>query len=213
MPRQMKNAEYRLQQCAKKFDYPIGPINQLVCELNENNELKVPFVAPIYGGVNARMLSIMRDPGPMADEQKGSGFIGMENDDPTAERLCNLCERHLQVSDLMLWNSYPWYINSIPKVAQLKAGLEPLKRLLDLLPNLRVIMLHGVVTKDSWKFFGEAYPEYLAERNFEVIATYHTSNQAFIHKDPAVRAKRKQNLEDAYAQAAEILQRLKGDVK
>jgi len=39
------------------------------------------------GGVDALALSISRDPGPKAGGTKGSGFLSIENDDPSAERM------------------------------------------------------------------------------------------------------------------------------
>lgn len=41
-----------------------------------------PYVAPLHGGINSRMLSMLRDPGDMTrDDSRGSGMICMENDD------------------------------------------------------------------------------------------------------------------------------------
>ncbi|WP_104191108.1 hypothetical protein [Cryobacterium sp. Y82] len=44
--------------------------------------LWVPYFAPIHGGINARALSVLRDPGPVTQRETGSGFISIENDDP-----------------------------------------------------------------------------------------------------------------------------------
>jgi hypothetical protein len=41
----------------------------------------------MYRGVDAPALSISRDPGPKAGGDKGSGFLSVENDDPSAERM------------------------------------------------------------------------------------------------------------------------------
>ena len=46
----------------------------------------MPYVAPCHGGVDARVLSVLRDPGPKTAEQGGSGFLCIDNDDPTAAR-------------------------------------------------------------------------------------------------------------------------------
>ncbi|GAA4243232.1 hypothetical protein GCM10022255_001420 [Dactylosporangium darangshiense] len=38
--------------------------------------------------MDAWVVSILRDPGPATHEGTGSGFLCMENDDPTAEQQC-----------------------------------------------------------------------------------------------------------------------------
>lgn len=52
-------------------------------------------------------------------------------------------EAHLPVGELLPWNAYPWYINRKPTTAELDAAAEPLRRLIGLLPRLRVVLLHG----------------------------------------------------------------------
>ncbi|MEP6755237.1 MAG: uracil-DNA glycosylase [Chthonomonadales bacterium] len=202
----MKSPEYKHDQWLARYSPGIEPINRFVDEIYGANGLNIPYVAPIYGGVNARMLNILRDPGPQAGGDKGSGFISMENNDPTAARLYELCENSgLKSSDLMLWNIFPWYINEKPTKVQLTEGLEPLKHILEMLPNLRVIMLHGVDAQRGWKMFEEAFPSYALEREIVVIPTFHTSSQAFIHRDPAVRLAKLQKLRDDFKRAAAIL--------
>jgi hypothetical protein len=54
---------------------------------------KVPYVSPHYGGVDARVLNIFQAPGPKTDRQHdGSGFLCVENDDPSAERFATLLD-------------------------------------------------------------------------------------------------------------------------
>lgn len=148
----------------------------------------------MYGGINARLLSVLRDPGPKTQEDHGSGFLCMENDDATAERISKLfADVKIEAEDIVPWNAYPWYINRLPKAAELKAGVEPLKRIIDLLPNLRVVILHGGSAHDVWNRLVRKYPE-IAERDWCVIKTYHTSHKAFWHPDQAVRDDRKVHL-------------------
>ncbi len=67
----------------------------------------MPHVAAIYGGLNARVLSILRDPGPATQQGKGSGVLCLENDDATAERYSRLLvEAGLPASELVPWNAY-----------------------------------------------------------------------------------------------------------
>lgn len=105
----------------------------------------MPYIAPLYGGVEAEMLSILRDPGPMTNAAlDGSGFLCLEDDDPAAELFATLlAEAGIAPSRMTPWNAYPWYINRKPNTAELTAGHDPLRRLLGLLPRLRVVMLNG----------------------------------------------------------------------
>jgi hypothetical protein len=75
-----------------RYDEHIAPINRLVDSLQEATGRWLPYVAPMYGGVHARLLSLLRDPGPKTQREGGSGFLCMENDDPTAEAIATLEE-------------------------------------------------------------------------------------------------------------------------
>ena len=63
----MREPEFRQSQEAGIRLPHIAPINALVDELREEGRGWVPYVAPVYGGVDAQMLSVLRDPGPMTD--------------------------------------------------------------------------------------------------------------------------------------------------
>ena len=65
LPRRMADAGFRDQQWLNRYSDHIAPINRLVNELrNDGIHGWAPYVAPMYGGVNARLLSALRDPGP-----------------------------------------------------------------------------------------------------------------------------------------------------
>lgn len=166
----------------------------------------MPYIAPMHGGVDARLLSVLRDPGPMPQAKGGSGFLCWENDDATAEMISQLsADAGIDATDATPWNAYPWYINRAPKPAELEAGVEPLKRLIDLLPRLRVVMLHGGSAKDGWKRLTRQYPDIVAARRLKAISTYHPGRQAFWHQDPAVRESRREHLRESSYQAARCL--------
>jgi len=200
----MTDPTFRTTQWNHRYADHIAPINHLVDDLRKD-PLRgwAPYVPPMYGGIHARLLSILRDPGPKTQDGTGSGFICMENDDPTAEAICNhFAAVQIDARDIVPWNAYPWYINRAPDAAEMTAGLEPLRRLIDLLPNLRVVMLHGGHAKTAWKKFERSYPDIVARRRLAVIPTYHTSRQAFWHRDVAVREARKEHLREAFERAA-----------
>lgn len=217
MGRKMRDIKYRDEQFAHRYDEHIKPINQLVDRLRKcrgDEDESVPYVAPIYGGVNARLLSILRDPGSRTQGKEGSGFLSIENDDATAEHIGKLFaeagEAGIDIKDVIPWNAYPWYINNRkPKASELNDGVEPLKDLIDLLPKLQVVMLHGVSAKDGWKRFMRRYPNIVTERGLQVIGTYHPSRQAFWHPDPKTREDRKTDLRNSLQDAERYLQNTK----
>jgi hypothetical protein len=103
-------------------------------------------------------------------------------------------------------NAYPWLLRPGQKVgrAKIRAGIEPLRRLLELLPRLRVVMLNGKgAPRDSWDEFSRRYPS-VASR-YVVLPTYHTSRTAFRVPDEKVRDARLADLRTNFRSAARIL--------
>lgn len=200
----MRDSEYKAEQLRRCFDEHVAPLNLLVDELRKENW--APYIAPNYGGVNARLLYVLRDPGPKTKDDGGSGFLCWENDDATAETLYKLFgDVGIEAQDVIPWNAYPWYINREPTAKELEAGVDPLKRVIDLLPNLKVVLLLGGSAHDSWDRLIRRYRATIASRGLTVIRTYHTSRQAFRHQDPAVREQRKEDLRQAFHDAAHQL--------
>ena len=200
----MAQPEFRMQQWEARYAPHVAPINHLVDELCQDPHRGwAPYVAPIFGGVNARMLSILRDPGPATQESR---FLSIENDDPTAEAeywFLDGCGIH--ATDMVPWNAYPWYINAAPSPAQLDVGVEPLRRIVGMAHGLRVVMLHGGSARKSWKRLTDQHENLVQDLRLEVIETYHTSPQAFRHPSETVRDARRQHLCSSMNMAAAIL--------
>jgi hypothetical protein len=184
----------------------IAPVSAFVDGLACSGRGAVPYVAPVYGGVDARVLFLARDPGPKTQSDLGgSGFLSLENDDPTAERFATLLDgAGIPVGETLPWNAYPWYINDKPQAAELEEGAEALRRLLGLLPRLRVVVLLGQSAHDGWRRLERRYPGLVS--GLDVVPTYHTSNQAFIGP-PEVRAERTAKLREAFARTAQLLRK------
>lgn len=88
MARGMKDKAYRDGQWECRYTGRVAAVNRFIDELGTQNEAgHPPYIPPICGGVDALALSISRDPGPKAGGIKGSGFLSIENDDPSAERM------------------------------------------------------------------------------------------------------------------------------
>jgi Uracil DNA glycosylase superfamily len=201
----MRDPQFRQQQEDDLRAAHVAPVNALVDKLTDPaGRGWVPYVAPTYGGIHARVLNVLRDPGPKTHSKHGgSGFLCTENDDASAERFATLLDTAgLPVSETLSWNAYPWYINRSPRAAELEAGVEPLRQILGLLPALRVVMLHGGSAQDGWRRLARRHSSLAAQ--LEVVPTYHTSNQAFIGP-PEIRAARMAALTEAFERAARIL--------
>jgi hypothetical protein len=199
----MRSKSFQQQQWEGIYLPHVEPFNRLVDEIATDSE-RVPYVAPQYGGVGARLLALFRDPGPKTQRDVGSGMLCVENDDPSADRYSHfLGDAGIRVQDLMAWNSYPWYINRKPTPEEIRRGLGPLKRVVDLLPNLQVVMAHGGDAHYAWKLFSRQHPS--LARRYQLIETYHTSPQALRSPDPREREARESKLRDDFARAAEAL--------
>ena len=108
--RRMRDPRFRQEQVDSLRAPHIAPVNGLVDELiDPSGRGWVPYVAPIYGGVNARVLFIARDPGPKTHTQHGgSGFLCLENDDATAERFATLLDgAGIPVGETLAWTPTP----------------------------------------------------------------------------------------------------------
>jgi hypothetical protein len=209
MVRRMAEVGFRGAQERDRYASHVRPINQLVDGLRDRDGRGwIPHVAPWHGGVEAAMLSVLRDPGPMVREGVGSGFLCIENDDPTAESQCHAFEAvGIAAGDLTPWNAYPWYINRAPGPAELEAGVEPLVALIGLMPRLRVVLLQGQHAQSSWRRLNRRHPELMQANQLTVVSTYHPSRQALWSADPAVRQTRIQHRLAAYRQAADAVHR------
>jgi hypothetical protein len=63
--RRMRDQSVRQDQRAHLMDSHIKPINELVERLRDPDSRRwAPYVAPMHGGTNARILSVLRDVGP-----------------------------------------------------------------------------------------------------------------------------------------------------
>lgn len=203
--RRMSDPAFRRSQFDGLRDPHIAPFTELVDDLVERSGRGwMPYIAPMYGGTNARVLSIFRDPGPKTQDGTGSGMLCCQNDDPSAELHATLlANAGIPVAELLPWNAYPWYINRKPTGDELDAAAGALKRLIDLAPDLTVVMLHGGDARVGWRRFARQFPT--AANHLVTVETYHTSRQAFWHKDPAVRAQRRAKLDADFAHVADLL--------
>jgi hypothetical protein len=187
----MADVAFRDAQLAQVFDPRVRVVNELCDALSlEKPGVTVPYVAPHYNAANATILSLSSNPGPRAGGDGGSGFLSRENDDPTAERMSQVFATvGLSDEHVLPWNAYPWYVhqaypNGLP-AGLLNEGLDPLKRLLELHPQIRTVVAHGGDAKRAMRQFTtkKRFAPFVAERSLKVWEARHTSNRAFIMDD------------------------------
>jgi hypothetical protein len=208
MVRKMREPVFLKEQRANRYAEHVELINRFVDGLVAPDAgLWAPHIAPYHGGRDARALLLLRDPGPMANDQAGlpgSGFLCVENDDPTAARLAGLmANTGLAPRATMGWNAYPWYINSAPTSRQLKDGVEVLARLLPHLTQLRVVILLGRDADKSWTLLTKTHPG--LARGIEIVRTRHPSPRAFITTVPGQKDAWEAEQLEAFRRAAALI--------
>lgn len=178
--RQARSAEFRSVQWEQRFAPHVAPVNQLVDALIvERPGAWMPYVAAYHGGIDAEIVLLYQDPGPMTvTANGGSGFIGCENDDPTAELLA-VCLDDAEVTQRQVipWNSYPWFLPDQKGVSatRRREGLDPLQRLLALLPAVHTVVTGGAVAHDTWDRLAKANPSLTS--SYRALSTFHTSRR------------------------------------
>ncbi|MGC4043031.1 MAG: uracil-DNA glycosylase [Armatimonas sp.] len=137
---------------------------------------EMPSFDPLDGGIHARALFLLEAPGPKA---VGSAFISRNNPDPTARNLCELlASAGIARKDTLIWNIVPWYVGDgegrIRAVtpSDIGSALPHLKSLLELLPELRVIVLVG-------KKAQSAASEIRLMSEVPLVMTHHPSARVF----------------------------------
>ncbi|MCK8616127.1 hypothetical protein [Gordonia sp. C13] len=133
-------------------DAHVRAINAYVKQLMAERNRFVPFVSPRYGGTKARLLAVHKMPGALTDPaNRGSGFLDFDNRDKAAKRHTKYLEdAKIAFDDVMSWNAIPWVGADFDDYDQRYQGAKALTRVIEELPDLSVIMLHGSEAKAMW---------------------------------------------------------------
>ncbi len=151
------------------------PLTAFVAALREVRTEAVPYPDPRDGGTRARVLLLLEAPGRSA---VASGFVSVDNPDGTARNLSSiLSEVGLARREMVVWNIIPWYIGSDRKIRaatrqDVEEGLGCLESFLDLLPDLRAIVMMGRKAQGARDFLATTRPD------LALLETFHPSNQA-----------------------------------
>jgi sugar phosphate isomerase/epimerase len=151
------------------------------------------------------LLTVLTSPATAARATLGgTGFLCIENPDPTAAKVKLLLDdAGLQPEDMVPWNACPWGTeHERVSAAELELGIEPWLQLMALLPALRVIMLLGGTAQRGWERLLKRKPELASRPGLLAIRSYSPGPQALWHPDPQERERRRQHLRDAFRQAA-----------
>jgi hypothetical protein len=205
MPRRMADEDFRREQWEHRFDPHIAPVNALVDRLSDPDGREwMPYVAPMHGGTNATVLSLLRSPRPATQRRKGSGFLSVENDDRIAEQQWHLFhDAGIDPAVVLPWNAHPWYIDGAPSAAELEAGVAALARLIAVAPALQVAILQGRVAKAAWRQLLSRFPE--TARGIKAVPTIRPGRKSLMQLSPAVRAEGAAAQVEAFRLARQIL--------
>jgi hypothetical protein len=166
----------------------------------------VPWFDPTEAGVRARILALLEAPGPKATgsagprpKAKGSAFISADNTDPTADHVWHLLRNSGidRAREYAAWNIVPWYVGDGRAIRSatredIEQARPALLELLDLMSELRVVMLLGDAAQKGWD-------RARINRGLHVIRARHPSPQ-WLHRYPTARWE----LHDVFARAKEL---------
>jgi uracil-DNA glycosylase len=174
-PRMHKVPEFLAAKQARWDEPHIAPINALSLQMTREGLGDVPRIDPDSGGIHARVMFLLEAPARAAAHS--SGMLSADNDDATAQHVWEAyAESGLRRAWGIHWNVVPWYVGTDTKIravtpAETWQGVRWTRQLLDLLPNLRVIVAMGVAARNGAALLEDA----LAEREIALLTCMHPS--------------------------------------
>jgi hypothetical protein len=162
-------------------------------------DIVVPHFDPAEAGIAARALLLLEAPGPKAiTEFGGSGFISSDNNDVTAENTWRARDAAGLRDHFLAWNTIPWVLGRAsvkPTATELAQGAIELRGLLDLLPDLRVIVLAGDKAKAAW----DSHLDNALGDQYRVFRTVHPAGMSF------ARAGNREKFTETLTRTAELV--------
>ena len=189
-PGNLKNQEVRATRLEILEEDHIKPLKEFVLKIRKEKNLsdQIPFFDPLDGGVNARCLSVLRAPG---DKTQETGFVSRNNPDPTANNLFHFYqEAKIPREETVLWNVVPWKVKEEKFWESLDQSVEYLLELIDILPKLKVIVLHGNEAKKARDMLERA------NKNIIIIDSWHTGSN--LNRHPHKKDEIRKSLQEAY---------------
>jgi uracil-DNA glycosylase len=145
-----KSLKHKAEQLARKRLLNQEHITPLTCFVDEvaqkHPDKDIPYFDPLDGGIRAQCLFVLEAPGPKAVE---SGFVSRNNNDESAKNFFEInVEAGIPRKKTITWNIVPWYIGTGKKLRKaniddINQGLPYLHSIIDLLPDLKIVVLVG----------------------------------------------------------------------
>ena len=199
-PRRHRDPAFLAAKYARSTEPHVAPINRLAARIAAETDAVVPGADPDGGGTHARVLLLLETPSRAGGYT--TGLISVDNDDTAAANLWRgLDAVGLDRRLVLVWNAVPWYVGSADKIrsptpAEITAGLAWLRRLLDLLPALRVVACFG---RAAARAVLPLHPELLA-RGLTLLEAPHPSQR--VYNRPGAQAR--ERVHATLATAAEL---------
>ena len=179
VPRTHRDANVLAAKRARLWEPHVAPVNHLVDEIADSGKGDVPYIDPDSGGVHARVMFLLEAPARAAAH--GSGMLSADNDDSSAQHVWEAyAAAGLPRNWGIHWNTVPWYVGTREKIQavtklEVSEGLQWTARLLDLVPDLRVLVAMGVPAKSAAKHLAAD----LSSRGVQVLGTWHPSQRNY----------------------------------
>ncbi|NDZ92857.1 hypothetical protein G3I13_19760 [Streptomyces sp. SID6673] len=146
--RALHNQQSRRVRFRHIWDPHVEQVNSLVERIERRENARfMPRVDPLFGGVEAEVLILLKSPQADADEARGQfRLLSLDNNDSGAELLFDtLRDVNLDRRRCVAWNICAFPIKGRnPTEAELSRGREDLADLLGLLPRLKCVVALGV---------------------------------------------------------------------
>ena len=135
-------------------DPHIAPISHLIDTIAEaENAPGLPYNDPLFGGVNAQILFILKSPQADANPALfGTRFLSIDNDDEGAENMFHaLADNNIDRSQCLAWNICPFPTSkNTPNDDEIGRATPYTRQLIAMLPNLKVVVLLGGPARQGW---------------------------------------------------------------
>lgn len=122
-----------------------------------NLPYEVPYFDPLDGGTDASMLLLGEKPGPDVSRDGLPGFISRNNNDLTAQNVCELMRKTtIPRNQIVVWNVVPWWNGANTATAdEVREGVRLIEDLrgTGLMPNLRAVVFMGRKAQTARTFF------------------------------------------------------------
>ncbi len=203
----MSDAEHRQWVWENRYSDDVRSINEWIDSRNTATRW-MPYISPLHS-TQARVLSVLRDPGARSDwsvafgdTEERRGFLSLENDDDTAEESLRLVTEVAGIDPKMVcpWNASPFYLghDKAPDAGQISEGAKHLKLLLrEVLHDVHHVVLQGTEAKKCWDVLRSRDARFC--NGYRVWRTWNPSPSA-LYRDRAERiAHREQTWQDVAA--------------